>query len=72
MTVLCQVYGSSRQAEMYLYVDARDGLTRVPEELMSRFGEARSALSLVLRPGRRLARADAAQVIESIQRQDSE
>jgi uncharacterized protein YcgL (UPF0745 family) len=52
---------------MYLYVDAADGLSQVPEALLSRFGQPIEALSLLLTPERTLARADAARVLESIE-----
>lgn len=60
------VYRSSRTQEMYLYVDAREDLTRVPEALLQRFGQPVRALSMLLTPERNLARADAAQVLASI------
>lgn len=61
-----QVYRSSRTPEMYLYVDAAEDLARVPEALLARFGKPVPALSLMLDAERRLARADAATVLEQI------
>lgn len=61
------VFRSSREEEMYLYVDKKEGLSRVPPELLEKFGRAELALSLVLEPTRKLARADAARVLEDIQ-----
>jgi hypothetical protein len=62
-----RVYRSSRKQEMYLYVDAREGLERVPEALLERFGRPLEALSLLLTPDRRLARADAVKVLAQIE-----
>lgn len=62
-----EIYRSSREDEMYLYVDKKEGLSRVPAELMERFGRAELALSLILEPTKKLARADAARVLEDIQ-----
>ena len=62
-----RVYRSSRKQEMYLYVDAETDLARVPEELLRRFGRPIEALSLMLTPDRKLARADAARVLECIE-----
>ena len=62
-----RVYRSTRKQEMYLYVDARDDLARVPDELMARFGKPVEALSLMLTADRTLARADAVRVLESIE-----
>lgn len=61
-----RVYRSSRKQEMYLYVDAREDLSRVPEGLLERFGRPVEALSLLLTPERPLARAEAAAVLASI------
>jgi uncharacterized protein len=52
---------------MYLYVDARTDLDRVPEALLERFGRPVEAMSLMLSADRPLARADAARVLESIE-----
>lgn len=64
-----RVYRSSRRQEMYLYVDAATDLERVPEALLERFGRPVEALSLMLTAQRRLARADAARVLEAIEEQ---
>mgnify|MGYP001447119377 FL=1 len=66
MTLLCQVYRSARRAQTYLFVDKQRGLQDVPEELLAGFGEPQEVMVLALEPGRRLARADAAEVITSI------
>ncbi len=67
MRRLVQVFRSSRREEMYLYVDKARGLEGVPEPLMTRFGEAQPVMSLLLEPARKLARADAAEVLASIE-----
>lgn len=51
---------------MYLFVDKQEGLARVPESLLQRFGKPESALLLMLSPERTLARADASRVLEAI------
>jgi hypothetical protein len=51
---------------MYLYVDAKNDLSRVPQALLERFGTPVAALSLTLSADRPLARADVAKVLESI------
>lgn len=61
-----RVYRSSRKQDMYLYVDAGDDLTAVPEALLTQFGKPVEALSLMLTAERALAHADAARVLESI------
>ncbi len=66
MKTLCQIFKSSRQEEMYLYVDRQEGLERVPAALLAKFGDPEEVMTLVLTPQRKLARADAAEVLESI------
>lgn len=66
MKMICLVYRSSRVEGMYLYVDKADDLTRVPEELFTRFGRPELAMTLELHPERKLARADVNKVLEAI------
>lgn len=69
MKRLVVVYRSPRVEHMYLYVDREEGTDRVPADLLDRFGEPEEALSLVLTPDRRLARADAQAVLEALDAQ---
>lgn len=55
--------------DMYLFVDAKDDLSPVPDELLAQFGKPVEALSLMLTAARSLARADAARVLECIEEQ---
>ena len=63
---LVKVYKTRRRLDMYLYVDHREDLDRVPEGLLERFGRPELALTLSLDPGRRLARANAVDVLSQI------
>ena len=54
---------------MYLYVYKAAGVAEVPEVLLTQFGEPESVMTLVLTPGRKLARADAAEVLQKIDEQ---
>jgi len=69
MSLLCQVYRSSRKQEMYLYVDMARGLQDVPDTLLAQFGDPAPVMILHLTPEYKLARADAALVLASIQTQ---
>lgn len=64
--VIVSVYRSPKKEGMYLYVEKKEGLTRVPEPLQMQFGKAELAMTLVLTPERKLARTDAARVLQSI------
>lgn len=69
MKRICSIYKSPRKNEMYLYVDKREALERVPEGLLTVFGTPRHAFDLVLSPERKLAREDIHQVLENIEKQ---
>ena len=65
--MLCQVYRSPRKEQMYLYVSKAEGLARVPDALLGRFGEPEPIMLLNLDGTRKLARADADQVVAQIE-----
>lgn len=65
--LLCSVYKGSTFDEMYLYVKKADGLDKVPEVLLSRFGDTKEVMSLLLTAERPLARVDVETVIEAIE-----
>jgi len=64
--LLCNVYRGSKFEEMYLYVEKKDELAKVPEVLLERFGETRKVMTLVLSVERKLARVDVRTVMDSI------
>ncbi len=66
MKRICCVYKSSKQDEMYLYVDKREGLARVPEALLKSFGEPKELMTLLIRADKKLARVDAAKLLNEI------
>ncbi len=69
MRRLCEIFRSPRKAEMYLYVDKAAGYADLPEALLKQFGEPESVMTLLLTPDKRLARADAAEVLAQIEAQ---
>lgn len=69
MQRICSIYRSAKVEGMYLYVDKTEDLTRVPEELLQRFGRAELAMTLLLTPARKLARFDVAEVLRAIEQQ---
>ena len=64
-----KVYRSSVKPDMYIFVAAGEELSRVPEELMKRFGRPIEAMSIELDADVVLARADAVTVLEQIQQE---
>jgi uncharacterized protein len=67
--IICQVYRSSKKSDMYLYVDKKQDLTRVPEALLTIFGKPQAAMVLLLDENKKLARANVGDVIKSIEEQ---
>jgi len=66
---LTLIYRSPKEQGLYLYVSQSENLSRVPDELLKRFGKPELAMTLLIRPGRKLARADATKVIHTIEEQ---
>lgn len=67
MKRICSIYRSNRVEGMYLYVDKKEDLARVPDALLQRFGKPELAMTLLLHPERTLARADINGVLEAIE-----
>ncbi len=65
--LIIEIFRSSRNSDMYLYVKKADGLKVVPEALMDRFGKGVSVMTMLLKKEQKLARADAEKVIEGIE-----
>lgn len=66
---ICSIFKSPRKNEMYLYVDKKEGLERVPEELLGIFGKPQLVFDLLLTTHRKLAREDVVQVLANIEKQ---
>jgi uncharacterized protein YcgL (UPF0745 family) len=64
---ICSIYKSPRKDEMYLYVDKRDALSRVPEPLLEMFGQPQHVMDMPLKADRKLARVEASKVLEGIE-----
>jgi len=64
--IRCFIYRSRKKDGLYLFVSAEDDFSRVPATVMSYFGKPERAMELELTPDRRLARADAAEVIAKL------
>lgn len=66
---ICSVFKSPRKHEMYLYVDKKEGLERIPAELLAIFGTPKLVFDLLLTTERKLAREDVVQVLANIEQQ---
>lgn len=67
MKLICQVYRSSKKSDMYLYVDKKDDLSRVPAPLLSLFGTPKPAMVLLVTEDKKLSRIDAVELMRQIE-----
>lgn len=67
MKIICDIFKSPKEDEMYLYVKKAEALTRVPEALLTMFGKPHHVMTMLLQPEKKLGRADAARVIEQLE-----
>ena len=67
--IRCWIYKSPRKNEMYLYLPEKDGFSELPAPLVEQFGSPLLVMELELHPERKLARADAKQVISDLESQ---
>lgn len=63
----CWIYRSARREEMYLYLADENGFGAVPKELIEKMGRLELVMELELYPGKKLARANMAEVLKSLQ-----
>ncbi|MCB1614775.1 MAG: YcgL domain-containing protein [Pseudomonadales bacterium] len=69
MQKLTSIYRSSKEEGLYLYLEKDSDINQLPEELKKRFGNAELAMTLLITPERKLARAKASAVLEAIENQ---
>lgn len=63
----CAIYKSRRKADTYLYVAVRDDFSRIPEALLKLIGVLEHVMDLDLRPERKLALEDTAEVLQNLE-----
>ena len=66
--MLCFVYRSRKQYDMYLYVTKKDKFDIIPEALLQKFGPPEFSLNFEITPERSLARANPTEVIRSLEK----
>ncbi|QMU62763.1 MAG: hypothetical protein GKR92_09105 [Gammaproteobacteria bacterium] len=62
----CFVYKSLKKADSYIYLNEKDNFKNIPEQLFVLFGKPEFTLEFDLTEDRKLALADAQQVLQSI------
>ncbi len=65
--LIASIFRSPKKEGMYLFVDKKLGLERVPVELLELFGQPEHAMTLLITPEKKLARTDAQTVLDQIQ-----
>jgi len=65
--MLCVVYKSLRQFDYYLFVRKDEGLDRVPDALKTLLGNLEEVTEVDLHAQRKLAQADAVEVMAQIE-----
>ena len=65
----CFVYKSSKKVDTYIYLDQKDDFTKIPKKLLKLLGEPKFTLEFDLIDDRKLAVADARQVIANLKDQ---
>ena len=67
--LVCDIYRCSKKEGMYVYVDKQQGAEVLPEALKQRTGKLTLAMTLILTPEKKLARAKADDVLTAIANQ---
>ena len=66
---LVEIFKGNKKEEMYLYVDQKEGLQKVPEDLLASFGRIESVMVLPMTQDKKLARVKASDVLEGISKE---
>jgi uncharacterized protein YcgL (UPF0745 family) len=62
----CFVYKSNKKADSYVYLNQKDDFEKIPDQLLQLFGKPEFTLEFELTDDRKLALANAKQVIQSL------
>ncbi len=64
-----EIFKGHKKEEMYLYVEQKNGLKSVPDDLLATFGQTDSVMVLLLTKDKKLARVTALDVLAAIEDQ---
>jgi len=65
----CFVYKSLKKVDNYIYINQKDNFEKIPKKLLLLFGKPEFTIEFELTVGRKLALADANQVMQSLNEQ---
>ena len=66
---LVEIFKGDKKEEMYLYVDQKEGLQKVPGDLLASFGRIESEMVLPMNQEKKLARVKASDVLRGIKKE---
>ncbi|MEC8307668.1 MAG: YcgL domain-containing protein [Pseudomonadota bacterium] len=66
---LVEIFKGDKKEEMYLYVDQKEGLQKVPGDLLASFGRIESVMVLPMNQEKKLARVKASDVLRGIKKE---
>ena len=66
---LVEIFKGDKKEEMYLYVDQKKGLQKVPGDLLASFGRIESVMVLPMTQDKKLSRVKASDVLEGISKE---
>ncbi len=66
MKRICSIYRCSKKEGMYLYLDKTDTVESIPKPLLKQIGRTELAMTLLISEEKKLARANAKEVLASI------
>ena len=66
---LVEIFKGDKKEEMYLYVDEKEGLQKVPGDLLASFGRIESVMVLPMNQEKKLARVKASDVLRGIKKE---
>ena len=64
-----EIFKGQKKEEMYLYVEQKNGLKSVPDDLLATFGQTESVMVLLLTKDKKLARVTASDILDAIEDQ---
>ena len=67
MKTITDIYRSPKKEGLYLYVKKDQDLTELPEALIKQFGKPEFSMRIVLTKDKKLARANADEVMQSLE-----
>lgn len=69
MRRICSIFRCSKKEGMYLYVDKKEGLERIPPVLQRQIGQTELAMTLLITEDKKLARGNAPDILAAIEEQ---